>query len=183
MAMDATAAELDLIGRADNARPVTENATESTIVPDRATTGLTSVEVAERVQRGQVNNVPEAPSRTFGEIIRANLLTKFNALMGSLWAIVIACGAYRDGLFGGVVIANTLIGIIQEVRAKRTLDQLTVVNAPKVNAVRDGQVVHLAVNQLVLDDIVDLLPGQQIVADSTLVTGSRLEVVESLLTG
>ena len=183
MAMDATAAELDLIGRADNARPVTENATESTIVPDRATTGLTSAEVAERVQRGQVNNVPEAPSRTFGEIIRANLLTKFNALMGSLWAIVIACGAYRDGLFGGVVIANTLIGIIQEVRAKRTLDQLTVVNAPKVNAVRDGQVVHLAVNQLVLDDIVDLLPGQQIVADSTLVTGSSLEVDESLLTG
>ena len=101
--------------------------TESSVAPDhrdvadRAKRGLTAAGVAERVARGQVNNVPDAPSRTFSEIIRANLFTKFNALIGSLFAIVMATGQYKDGLFGGVIVANTLIGIIQELRAKRTL--------------------------------------------------------------
>ena len=150
---------------------------------DLAERGLTAADVADRVARGQVNDVPDAPSRTFTQILRANLFTKFNALIGSLWAIVMICGAYRDALFGGVVVANTLIGIIQELRAKRTLDRLTVVNAPKVMAVRDGEIHQLAVNQLVLDDVMDLRPGQQIVADSRVVTGTNLEVDESLLTG
>ena len=140
-------------------------------------------QVAERIARGEVNNVPDAPSRTVGEILRSNLFTKFNALIGSLFAIVMVSGAYRDGLFGGVIVANTAIGIIQELRAKRTLDQLKVVNAPKVNAVRDGKVVQMAVNQLVMNDVMDLQPGQQIVADSILLTGTNLEVDESLLTG
>jgi cation-transporting ATPase E len=152
--------------------------TEPSVVPDRATTGLTAAEVSERVARGEVNNVPDAPSRTISEIIRANLFTKFNALIGSLFAIVMATGEYKDGLFGGVIVANTLIGIIQELRAKRTLDQLTVVNAPKVTAIRDGVANHLAVNALVLGDVMDLLPGQQIVADSTVLTASNLEVDE-----
>ena len=146
-------------------------------------TGLNASAVAERVARGEINNVPAAPSRTISEIIRANLFTRFNALIGSLFAIVMICGAYRDGLFGGVVVANTAIGIIQELRAKKTLDQLTVVNAPKVHAVRDSAVVELAVNDLVLDDVLDLLPGQQIVADSVVLTSASLEVDESLLTG
>ncbi len=150
---------------------------------DLAQRGLTAADVADRVARGQVNDVPDAPSRTFTEILRANLFTKFNALIGSLWAIVMICGAYRDALFGGVVVANTLIGIIQELRAKRTLDRLTVVNAPKVMAVRDGEIHQLAVNELVLDDVMDLRPGQQIVADSTMLAGTNLEVDESLLTG
>ena len=157
--------------------------TETRAVPDRATTGLSAAEVAERVARGEVNDVPDAPSRTFGEIIRANLFTRFNALIGALFVIVMACGAYRDGLFGGVIVANTLIGIIQELRAKRTLDKLTVINAPKVTAIRDGEPEHMAVNALVLDDVMDLLPGQQVVADSTVLTASNLEVDESLLTG
>ena len=157
--------------------------TEHSVVPDRATTGLSSSEVAERVARGEVNNVPDAPSRTFSEIIRANLFTKFNALIGALFAIVMICGAYRDGLFGGVIVANTLIGIIQEVRAKRTLDTLTVVNAPKVTAIRNSAPSPLAVNALVLGDVMDLLPGQQIVADSIVLSATNLEVDESLLTG
>ena len=157
--------------------------TENTVVPDRASAGLTSAEVAERVARGEVNNVPDAPSRTVGEIFRANLFTKFNALIGSLFVIVMVSGAFRDGLFGGVIVANTLIGIVQELRAKRTLDQLTVVNAPKVTAVRNGELDHLAVNALVLGDVMDLLPGQQIVADSIVLTASNFEVDESLLTG
>ena len=157
--------------------------TEHTTVPVDAAKGLTAAEVAERVARGQVNNVPEAPSRTVKEIVRANLFTRFNALIGALFAIVMICGAYRDGLFGGVIVANTLIGIIQELRAKHTLDKLTVLNAPKVNAVRDGALQAIAMNKLVLDDVMDLLPGQQIVADSVVITASNLEVDESLLTG
>ena len=155
----------------------------STSAIDLAARGLSAAEVAARVARGAVNDVPDAPSRTIAEIVRANLFTKFNALIGSLFAVVMLCGAYRDGLFGGVIVANTLIGIVQELRAKRTLDRLTVVNAPKVSAVRDGEIVHLSVNSLVLDDVMDLLPGQQVVADSTVLACSNLEVDESLLTG
>ncbi|MEO7398542.1 MAG: HAD-IC family P-type ATPase [Ilumatobacteraceae bacterium] len=150
---------------------------------DKASAGLSAKEVAERVARGEVNNVPDAPSRTVGQIVRSNLFTRFNALIGSLFAIVMLSGAYRDGLFGGVIVANTAIGIIQELRAKRTLDRLTVVNAPRVSAVRDGAVVAIAVNELVMSDVMDLLPGQQIAADSIVLTGANLEIDESLLTG
>ena len=111
------------------------------------------------------------------------MFTRFNALIGSLFAVVMVCGAYRDGLFGGVVVANTLIGIVQELRAKRTLDSLVIVSAPKVTAVRDGALTDVAVNELVLDDVIDLSAGQQIVADSEVLTATNLEVDESLLTG
>ncbi|MGH9134866.1 MAG: HAD-IC family P-type ATPase [Ilumatobacteraceae bacterium] len=127
--------------------------------------------------------MPEAPSRTTRQIIRANVFTRFNALIGSLFAVVVACGAYRDSLFGGVVVANTLIGVVQELRAKRTLDRLVIVNAPKVNAVRDGAITPLAVPELVLDDVIDLSPGQQVAADSVVLVAANLEIDESLLTG
>src|SRR3954464_1891626 len=176
---------LDRLAVGGNARRMTPSDTAADRAPPgpSAPPGPRPPEVADRVAKGQVNNVPEAPSRTMSEIIRANLFTKFNALMGSLFAIVIICNSPKDGLFGGVIVANTLIGIIQELRAKRTLDRLTVVNAPKVNALRDGNVAQLAVNELVMDDVIDLLPGQQIVADSTVVVATNLEVDESLLTG
>jgi cation-transporting ATPase E len=148
-----------------------------------AESGLTAADVAERIARGDVNDVPEAPSRTTGQIVRANVLTRFNALIGSLFVIVIACGAYRDALFGGVIVANTLIGIVQELRAKRTLDRLVIISAPKVTAVRDGEPVSLAMHELVLDDVLDLRAGQQIAADSAVLSSHSLEVDESLLTG
>ncbi|HEX4980386.1 MAG TPA: HAD-IC family P-type ATPase, partial [Ilumatobacteraceae bacterium] len=148
-----------------------------------ADTGLTAAQVAERVAGGAVNDVPAAPSRTTGQIIRANVFTRFNALIGSLFAVVVACGAYRDSLFGGVVVANTLIGVVQELRAKRTLDRLVIVSAPKVTAVREGAVTPLAVNELVLDDVIDLSPGQQIAADSEVLVATNLEIDESMLTG
>ena len=93
--------------------------------------GLTDAEVASRVAAGLVNAVPPAPSRTITQIIRANVFTRFNLLMSVLLAIVLACGAYKDALFGGVIIGNALIGIFQEVRAKRTLDRLAVLSAPR----------------------------------------------------
>jgi len=148
-----------------------------------ADSGLTAAQVAERVARGAVNDVPAAPSRTTGQIIRANVFTRFNALISSLFAVVVACGAYRDGLFGGVVVANTLIGIVQELRAKRTLDSLVIVSAPKVTAVRDGGVTPLSVNEIVIDDVIDLSAGQQIAADSTVLVSTNLEIDESMLTG
>jgi cation-transporting ATPase E len=151
--------------------------------PALAEVGLTAAQVAERIASGAVNDVPAAPSRTTGQIIRANVFTRFNALIGSLFAVVVACGAYRDSLFGGVVVANTLIGVVQELRAKRTLDSLVIVSAPKVTAVRDGAITALAVNELVLDDVIDLSPGQQIAADSGVLVSTNLEIDESMLTG
>ena len=100
--------------------------------------GLTAAEVEDRVRRGLVNEVPPAPSRTVTEILRANVLTRFNALIGLLVVIVLASGSPQDALFGGVIIANSVIGIIQEVRAKRTLDQLAVLSAPAAHVVRDA---------------------------------------------
>lgn len=150
---------------------------------DAATTGLTAAEVAERVARGQVNRVPPAPSRTIGEILRANVLTRFNALIGLLVTIVLAAGAPQDALFGGVIVANSVIGIIQEIRAKRTLDRLAVLSAPVAHVVRDGEVTKMPVDHIVLDDVIDLRPGQQVVADGELLVADALEVDESLLTG
>jgi cation-transporting ATPase E len=148
-----------------------------------ADTGLSTAEVEDRVRRGLVNEVPPAPSRTVSDIIRANVLTRFNLLMGILLAIVLACGAWKDALFGFVVVANALIGIVQELRAKRTLDRLAVLSAPKALVVRDGDVGELGVHEIVLDDVVELRPGRQVVADGELLRGDSLEIDESLLTG
>ena len=102
--------------------------------------GLTAAEVAERVTRGQVNDVPAAPTRTVWQIVRANVFTRFNALLGAMLAVILVVGPLQDALFGFVLIANSLIGIVQELRAKRTLDRLSVLTAPKAHVVRDGQV-------------------------------------------
>jgi cation-transporting ATPase E len=93
----------------------------------RVETGLTTPEVAERIAAGQVNDVPARSSRSVGEIVRANLFTRINAIIGILLIMILAVGPIQDALFGGVIIANTLIGVIQELRAKRTLDRLAIV--------------------------------------------------------
>ena len=138
-----------------------------------ADTGLTAADVADRVRRGLVNEVPPAPSRTVADIIRANVLTRFNLLMGILLAIVLLCGAWKDALFGFVIVANALIGIVQELRAKHTLDQLAVLSAPKAVIVRDGEVRELGIDEIVLDDILELRPGRQVVADGEVVRCDR----------
>jgi len=148
-----------------------------------ASGGLSSAEVAQRVADGRVNLVPESPSRTVPEILRANVFTRFNALMGTLLAIVLACGAFKDALFGGVIVANAVIGIAQELRAKHTLDRLAVLSAPKATIVRDGEIDIHPVNEIVLDDVLVLRQGMQVVADADVVVADRLEVDESLLTG
>ena len=146
-------------------------------------TGLTDAEVSERVAQGLVNDGGERTSRTYREIVKANVFTRFNAILGSMLVIVLAVGDVRDALFGIILVVNSLIGIVQEVRAKRTLDQLAVLAAPRARVVRDGSVRDCTVEEVVLDDLVDLRTGDQVPCDGIVQSASGLEIDESLLTG
>jgi cation-transporting ATPase E len=148
-----------------------------------APTGLSAAEVAERVAAGQVNDVPAAPTRTVAEIVRANALTQFNLLLGSLLVVILVVGPPQDALFGLVLVANTLVGIVQEVRAKRTLERLAVVSAPSARVVRDGRAREVAVGEVVLGDLLRAGAGAQLVVDGEVVEAAGAEVDESLLTG
>ncbi len=145
--------------------------------------GLTESQVQERVASGKVNEVPTRPSRTVKEIVRANVFTRFNALLGALLVVILIVGPYQDALFGFVLVGNTLIGIVQELRAKRTLDRLAVLTAPKARLVRDGTVRQLPVWSVVLDDVLELQPGDQVVVDGVVLDSQGLEVDESLVSG
>ncbi|HEY3212653.1 MAG TPA: cation-translocating P-type ATPase [Actinomycetota bacterium] len=148
-----------------------------------AAEGLTAQEVAERVALGQVNDVPAVPSRTVGQIVRANVFTRFNALLGSLLVVTLIVGPIQDALFGFVLVANSGVGIYQELRAKRTLDSLAVLTSPRARIVRQGRVRELPLTEVVLDDVLELQPGDQIVVDGEVLEAAALEVDESLLTG
>ncbi|MFC8825591.1 cation-translocating P-type ATPase [Streptomyces sp. NPDC057137] len=152
-------------------------------VSARRATGLTAAEVAERVARGEVNDVPVRSSRSTAEIVRANVFTRFNALIGILWAIVLLVAPIQDSLFGFVIIANTGIGIIQELRAKKTLDGLAVIGEAKPVVRRDGVAAGISTSEIVLGDVVELGPGDKVVVDGEIVEADNLEVDESLLTG
>jgi len=158
-------------------------AATTTGAPTTVPTGLSSAEVEQRRADGRSNDVPNPTSRTVAQIVRANVLTPFNFLLGTLLVIIIAVGEFKDALFGIVLVANTLIGIVQEVRSKRALDRLAVLNAPRAMVVRDGSEHEVAVKELVLDDLIVLRPGDQISVDGDVLSGSGLEVDESLLTG
>jgi cation-transporting P-type ATPase E len=149
------------------------------VTPD----GLTEAEVDDRRRRGLGNDLPDTSSRSFGEILRANLFTRFNFLLGGLLAVILVVGPLNDALFGIVLIANVLIGVIQEVRAKRTLDRLSILSAPRARVVREGREREMAVGEVVLDDVLELRPGDQVVVDAEVLVVSGLEVDESLLTG
>ncbi|MGV9824049.1 HAD-IC family P-type ATPase [Gordonia sp. NPDC003429] len=146
-------------------------------------TGLSAAEVAERVANGQVNRLPDRSGRSVADIVRANVFTRINAILGVLFAIVVSTGSLINGLFGLLIIANSGIGIIQEVRAKRTLDRLAIVGQVRPKVRRDGQVVELSPGEVVLDDIIEVGAGDQIVVDGEIVEASVLDVDESLLTG
>jgi cation-transporting ATPase E len=146
-------------------------------------TGLTTAQVAERVAAGQVNEVRLQTSRPLSAIIRANVLTRFNAILGVLFVAVILVGSPADALFGLVVVWNALIGIVQEVRAKRTLDRLAVLSAPSATVVRDGEAREVALGEVVLDDVVRVRSGDQVPADGIVSESEGLEIDESLLTG
>ncbi|MFG3095506.1 HAD-IC family P-type ATPase [Streptomyces sp. NPDC048202] len=145
--------------------------------------GLTRAEVAERVARGQVNDVPVRSSRSLGEIVRANVFTRFNAIIGVLWVVTLFVAPIQDSLFGFVILANTGIGIVQEWRAKKTLDSLAVIGETRPTVRRDGRAVQVPTSEIVLGDLVEIGPGDKIVVDGVCAEADGLEVDESLLTG
>ncbi|MBM7170920.1 HAD-IC family P-type ATPase [Streptomyces sp. G44] len=145
--------------------------------------GLSSAEVAERVARGEVNDVPVRSSRSLGEIIRGNVFTRFNAIIGVLWVIMLFVAPIQDSLFGFVIVANTGIGIIQEWRAKKTLDSLALIGEARPTVRRDGRAAEISTSEIVLGDLVELGPGDKIPVDGEAVETDSLEVDESLLTG
>lgn len=147
------------------------------------TNGLSSAEVAERVAAGQTNVAETKTSRSFSEIFRANVFTRFNAVLGALFVVVIFAGSIADGLFGFPLIANSAIGIIQEWIAKRKLDRLAFMHAPTATVIRDGAPIDVHTNDVVLGDLIVLRAGDQIPADGTVVDGTGLEVNEANLTG
>ncbi|MFC7913429.1 cation-translocating P-type ATPase [Streptomyces sp. NPDC057386] len=156
--------------------------TERAAVPTPAG-GLTAAQVAERVARGDVNDVPVRSSRSLGEIVRANVFTRFNAIIGVLWLIMLFVAPIQDSLFGFVILANTGIGIVQEWRAKKTLDSLAVIGEARPTVRRDGTARSVSTSEIVLDDLLEIGPGDKIVVDGVCVEADGLEIDESLLTG
>ncbi|WP_435598709.1 HAD-IC family P-type ATPase [Streptomyces anulatus] len=151
--------------------------------PARRPDGLSTAEVAERVARGEVNDVPVRSSRSVAEIVRANVFTRFNLIIGVLWVIMLFVAPIQDSLFGFVIVANTGIGIIQEWRAKKTLDSLAVIGEAKPTVRRDGVAAEISTSEIVLGDLVELGPGDKVVVDGTVSEADNLEIDESLLTG
>ena len=145
--------------------------------------GLSAAEVAERVARGAVNRVKDRTSRSVASIVRENVLTLFNAIIVGASVIVLLFGDLRDGIFGGVMIINAVIGIVSELRAKRTLDSLAIVDAPQASVLRDGALSVIPARDVVLDDVIELALGDQVSVDGTVLASAGLEIDESLLTG
>ncbi|MFE6976291.1 cation-translocating P-type ATPase [Streptomyces sp. NPDC057682] len=154
-------------------------------LPDPAAVrrGLTAAEVAERIARGEVNDVPVRSSRSLTEIVRANVFTRFNLIIGVLWLIMLIVAPIQDSLFGFVIIANTGIGIVQEWRAKKTLDSLAVIGEARPTVRRDGVAAEISTSEIVLGDVIELGPGDKVVVDGTVAEADNLEIDESLLTG
>lgn len=144
--------------------------------------GLTSEEVRERINNGQTNHTDISTQKTVGQIIKSNVLTYFNLIFLILTVLLCIVGSFRNLTFLPVIIGNTVIGIFQELRAKKTLDKMSMLNAPHSIVVRDGAQQQIQSEELVKDDIIILSAGNQICADATVLSGS-ISVNESLLTG
>ena len=145
--------------------------------------GLTPAEVAQRVADGRANDLPSRTTRSVADIVRANVFTRINAILAVLFAIVLATGSLINGLFGLLIIVNSVVGMVQELRAKQTLDKLSIVGQAKPLVRRADGTRELPPNEVVSDDIIELGPGDQIVVDGKVIEGAGLEVDESLLTG
>ena len=150
---------------------------------DGAPRGLSASQVRERVRQGLTNAYREPSSRSAAAILRTNLLTVFNAILGVALVVVLLVGQWVDALFGFVLVLNTATGTLAEVRAKRALDRLSVLQAPTAHVRREGREADVDVADIVLDDVVRLRSGEQVPADGELLTADGLEIDESILTG
>ena len=155
---------------------------DQAIVEPDALSGLSSAEVAERVAQGKTNANTDVKTKSVGQILREHALTLFNFVNLALAVLVAITGQYRNMTFMLVVLINLVIGVVQEVRAKRMVDKLSILTAKKVRVVRDGTVQEVGVDELVLDDVFLLSHGDQVPADAIVVAGGPL-MDESLLTG
>ena len=144
--------------------------------------GLTEEEARRRLAAGRGNAVAIKTSRSVREILWTNVFTRFNALLGGLLVVILVVGPLQDALFGFVLVINTSIGVAQELRARRTLDRLALVRAPRARVVREGVVRPVALTEVVEGDLLELAPGDEVTVDGPVVEGS-VEVDESLLTG
>ena len=149
---------------------------------EKAYTGLSNAEVRQRQESGRQNTAPERVTKSTGQILRDNICTLFN-LFNLLIAVALALvGAWSNMLFMAIIVLNTVIGIVQELNAKRLVDKLSLLNAPTAVAIRDGEACTIHVQELVVDDVVELASGAQVSADCVILSGA-VEVNESLLTG
>ncbi len=144
--------------------------------------GLSAEQVAQKTAQGQVNHAPEPITKSTARIISDNLFTSFNAFVVAIAACIALVGAYQNLLFLMIIVANTLIGIVQEIRSKKTIEKLSVLSVPKARVLRDGVFSSIDTEALVLDDLIELSLGNQICADC-IVRQGQVEVNESLLTG
>jgi cation-transporting ATPase E len=148
------------------------------------TSGLTSAEVAQRVTQGQSNNFKTTIGRTYWQIVRDNIFNIFNVVLGVLFAIMLIQHDFTNVLLAGIAVGvNALLGLIQEIKAKRALDQLAMMALVEIDVWRDGIVTKVSIDQIVKDDVLPIKPGDHIVVDGRLLQADNLEVDESLLTG
>lgn len=146
--------------------------------------GLTQQQVQQRIELGHVNELPPTSGRSVWDIIRANVFTRINGILAVLFAVVLYTGSIVNGAFGLLIIANSIVGIIQELRAKRTLDKLSIVGRAKPMVIRDGEPAReIDRESVVLDDLIEVGPGDQIVVDGILRYAPDVAVDESSLTG
>lgn len=150
---------------------------------EKKLTGLNEEQVNIRIKEGKVNYVPKAPARTFGQILRANLFTSFNAINVVLAVIIILAGSPKNAIFVGVIFVNTLIGVAQELRAKDILEKLSVISMAQAKVLRNGEINEIPIDNIVLDDVLYLETGMQVLADAEVIENNGLEVDESMLTG
>ena len=153
----------------------------STTLATEQTAGLTEAEAARRLAASPPHR--QRTSRSYASIVRANVFTVFNLILAAFGVVTLVFGDPRDALFLGIIVANSGIGIFQEVRAKRALDRLSLLVAPQANVRREGTVRTVPVEQVVLDDVVLLAPGDQLIADGVLLSATDLRLDESVLTG
>ena len=160
-----------------------DDASISTTESETGGQGLTKEEVASRVAAGKSNRPCDPPTRSFLQILSANALTPVNAIMLALFVLVVISGHIADGLFVGVVISNTVLGVVQEVKARRELARLEVLTESKAMVIREGQRHTIDAHGVVIDDLVVLTPGAQAPVDGVVESATGLQLDESLLTG
>lgn len=145
-------------------------------------TGLTDEEVRQRVEEGLTNRADISTDKTTKEIVISNVFTYFNLIFFVITILLIMVGSFRNLTFLPIIIGNTVIGIVQEIRAKKTLEKMSLLNAPRADVIRNGSVKQISTEELVKDDVILLTAGKQICADAVVISGN-IQVNESLLTG